>query len=196
MTVPATPAEPATPVPSADLWKPVLTRASVALVFGAVTIFWAQPSVLVLGGAGGLYLVATGLALLWSVRKTGFRRDERPGRLLAAGPSIMTGAGVALLFLPGDLMFGVFAALALTVVGAVELYIGIRYRRHPLGRDWAISGVIGVGTAVALPFFISLGAHALLGVAGGGAIISGVLWMLAGLTLRYDARAASAKAVN
>lgn len=196
MTVPATPAEPATAVPSADLWKPVLTRASVALVFGAVTIFWAEPSVLVLGGAGGLYLVATGLALLWSVRKTGFRRDELPGRLLAAGPSIMTGAGVALLFLPGDLMFGVFAALALTVVGAAELYVGIRYRRHPLGRDWAISGVIGVGTAVALPFFISLGAHALLGVAGGGAIISGVLWMLAGLTLRYDARAVSAKAVN
>lgn len=196
MTVPATPAEPATPVPSADLWKPVLTRASIALVFGAVTIFWAKPSVLVLGGAGGLYLVATGLALLWSVRKTGFRRDELPGRLLAAGPSIMTGAGVALLFLPGDLMFGVFAALALTVVGAVELYVGIRYRRHPLGRDWAISGVIGVGTAVALPFFISLGAHALLGVAGGGAIISGVLWILAGLTLRYDARAVSAKAVN
>jgi uncharacterized membrane protein HdeD (DUF308 family) len=196
VTVPATPAEPATPVPSADLWKPVLTRASIALVFGAVTIFWAKPSVLVLGGAGGLYLVATGLALLWSVRKTGFRRDELPGRLLAAGPSIMTGAGVALLFLPGDLMFGVFAALALTVVGAVELYVGIRHRRHPLGRDWAISGVIGVGTAVALPFFISLGAHALLGVAGGGAIISGVLWILAGLTLRYDARAVSAKAVN
>ena len=193
MTVPATPAA---LVPSADLWKPVLARASAALVFGAVTIFWAQPSVLVLGGAGGLYLVATGLVLLWAVRKTGFRRDELPGRLLAAGPSIMTGAGVALLFLPGDLMFGVFATLALTVVGVVELYVGIRYRRHPLGRDWAISGVIGVGTAVAVPFFISLGAHALLGVAGGGAIISGVLWMLSGLTLRYDARAVSAKAVN
>lgn len=140
--------------------------------------------------------MATGLALLWSVRKTGFSRVELPGRLLAAGPSIMTGAGVALLFLPGDLMFGVFAALALAVVGAVEIYAGLRYRRHALGRDWAISGVIGVGTAIALPFFISLGAHALLGVAGGGAIISGVLWILAGLTLRYDARAVSAKAVN
>lgn len=196
MTVPATSAEPAAPVPSADLWKPVLTRAGVALVFGAVTIFWTQPSVLVLGWAGGLYLVATGLALLWSVRKTGFGRVELPGRLFAAGPSVMIGAGVALLFLPEDWMFGVFAALALTVVAAVELYAGLRYRRHALGRDWAISGVIGLGTAIALPFFISLGAHALLGVAGGGAIISGVLWILAGLTLRYDARAVSAKAVN
>jgi uncharacterized membrane protein HdeD (DUF308 family) len=103
----------------------------------------------------------------------------------------MTGAGVALLFLPGDLMFGVFAALALGVLGAVELFLGLRYRSHVLGRDWAVSGAIGLGTAVALPFFISLGAHALLGVAGGGAIISGVLWMLAGLTLRHDARAVS-----
>jgi hypothetical protein len=46
---------------------------------------------------------------------------------------------------------------------------------------------------VILPFFISLGAHALLGVAGGGAIISGVLWTLSALTLRHDARAAAAK---
>ena len=55
--------------------------------------------------------------------------------------------------------------------------------RHVLARDWIASGIIGLGTASALPFFISLGAHALLGVAGGGAIISGVLWVLSGLTL-------------
>ena len=33
----------------------------------------------------------------------------------------------------------------------------------------------------------------LLGVTGGGAIISGVLWVLSGLTLRNDSRAASGK---
>jgi hypothetical protein len=36
----------------------------------------------------------------------------------------------------------------------------------------------------------------LLGVAGGGAIISGVLWILAGLTLRHDAQGGPAEAVN
>jgi hypothetical protein len=50
-----------------------------------------------------------------------------------------------------------------------------------------------MGTAAVLPFFISLGAHALLGVAGGGAIIAGVLWVLSALTLRHDARAAVVK---
>jgi hypothetical protein len=44
-----------------------------------------------------------------------------------------------------------------------------------------------------LPFFINLGAHALLGVAGGGAIVSGVLWVLSGLTLRHDARTGAGK---
>ena len=77
----------------------------------------------------------------------------------------------------------------------IELLCGIRNRgRHVLARDWLASGVIGIGTAVAiLPFFISLGAHALLGVAGGGAIIAGVLWVLSALTLRHDARAAVVK---
>jgi hypothetical protein len=62
-----------------------------------------------------------------------------------------------------------------------------------LARDWIASGVIGMGTAAILPFFIGLGAHALLGVAGGGAIIAGVLWVLSALTLRHDARAAVGK---
>ncbi len=83
------------------------------------------------------------------------------------------------------------------MAGAAELFAGILGRgRSVLARDWIASGVIGLGTAIALPFFIGLGAHALLGVAGGGAIISGVLWMLSGLTLRHDARDDSAEAVN
>jgi hypothetical protein len=94
-------------------------------------------------------------------------------------------------------VFAVLAALGLAVAGVAELYLGIRFRgRHVLARDWLASGVIGLGTAGTLPFFVALGPHALLGVAGGGAIISGVLWILAGLSLRHDARAAASKAVN
>ena len=84
----------------------------------------------------------------------------------------------------------VIALVALVVLGASELTRGVQ-KRDALSRDWLISGVISVGTAIALPFFIPLGAHALLGVAGGGAIITGVLWILSGLTLRHDAKAAA-----
>jgi len=179
-------------VRQADLWKPVLLRALAALVFGAVTIFWPGPSVQVMGWAGGLYLLATGLLVLRGIPRAGDARDRMPGKILAAAGAGLTGAGAALVFLHGDRVFAVVAAVGLAVAGAVELYCGIRYRgRHVLARDWLASGIIGLGTAATLPFFISLGAHALLGVAGGGAIISGVLWVLSGLTLRHDARTAA-----
>lgn len=177
-----------------DLWRPVLLRAAAALAFGAMTVFWATPSVAVMGWSGGTYLLATGLLLLWSIPKAGYRRDSMPGKLLSAAGALLTGSGLALLLLHGDLTFGVIAALGLGLAGVIELYCGLRFRgRHVLARDWLASGVIGIGTAAALPFFVSLGAHALLGVAGGGAIISGVLWMLSALSLRHDARPASAK---
>ncbi len=194
MTRPLTPAETARAVPQEDLWRLLLLRAVAALGFGAVTVFWASPSVAVMGWSGGPYLLATGLLLLWSIPKAGYRRDSMPGKVLSAAGALLTGCGIAAVALHGDLLFGVAAALGLGLAGAIELYCGVRYRgRHVLARDWLASGIIGIGTAAALPFFVGLGAHALLGVAGGGAIISGVLWMLSALTLRHDARPAAAK---
>jgi len=197
VTLPADP-DASTALPAAaDLWKPVLVRAAVALGFGAVTVFWAAPSTAGMGWAGGIYLLATGVALLWSVNKTGLRAGSGSSKVLSAAGAVLTGTGAAVGLMAGDLLFGVLAALGLGLAGAAELYLGITNRgRSMLARDWIASGVVGVGTAGLLPFFIDLGPHALLGVAGGGAIISGVLWMLAGLTLRHDARADSAKAVN
>jgi uncharacterized membrane protein HdeD (DUF308 family) len=194
VTHPLTPAETARAVPQEDLWRPLLLRAVTALGFGAVTVFWASPSAAVMGWSGGTYLLATGLLLLWSIPKAGYRRDSMPGRVLSAAGALLTGCAITAVALQGDLLFGVAAALGLGLAGAIELYCGVRYRgRHVLARDWLASGIIGIGTAGALPFFVGLGAHALLGVAGGGAIISGVLWMLSALTLRHDARPVAAK---
>jgi hypothetical protein len=175
----------------------VLVRAAVALVFGAVTVFWAAPPEAGMGWAGGLYLLATGVVLIWTVTKTGFSPREGAGRILSAGGAALAGAGAATALIHSSLVFGIIAALGLGAAGVAELWAGVIGRgRSVLARDWIVSGVIGLGTAIALPFFISLGPHALLGVAGGGAIISGVLWMLSGLTLRHDAPGGSGKAVN
>lgn len=188
------PVEASAPAHQAELWKPVLLRAAVALAFGAVTVFWAAPSEAGMSWAGGAYLLATGAVLLWGIPQTGFRREAVPGRSMSAAASVLTGAGASVLILQGSLLFAVIAALGLAAVAAAELYFGIRFRgRHVLARDWLASGVVGLGTAAALPFFISLGPHALLGVAGGGAIITGVLWILAGLSLRHDARTDAAR---
>ena len=175
----------------------MLTRAVVALAFGAVTVFWASPSASEMGWAGGLYLLATGVTVIRGIDKFGLPANQPGGRVLAAGGAAMTGAGAAVALLGSELVFGVVAAVGLGLLAAAELYLGILHRgRSVLSRDWLAAGVIGFGTAVALPFFIGLGAHALLGVAGGGAIISGVLWILAALTLRHDARSVSPEAVN
>jgi uncharacterized membrane protein HdeD (DUF308 family) len=195
VTQPSTPAgaAPGT-TPRNVLWKPVLLRSAVALVFGAVTVFWTSPSVEVMGWAGGLYLLAAGVVSLQAIPAAGFARKSASGKLLSAAGAALAGAGVAVILLHSDLLFGVIAALGLGVAGALELACGLKHRgRHVLARDWIASGAIGIGTAVLLPFFINLGAHALLGVAGGGAIISGVLWVLSGLTLRHDARAGAVK---
>ncbi|KRE81996.1 hypothetical protein [Arthrobacter sp. Soil763] len=197
MTLPAAAPAP-TDLPAAtDVWKPVLVRAPAALVFGAVTVFWAAPPVAGMGWSGGLYLLATGLVLVWTVKKTGLPHGGRAAKALAAAGALLAGAGAAVALLADSLVFAVIGALGLGLAGAAELLVGLAVRRRSvLARDWIASGVIGLGTAAALPFFIDLGPHALLGVAGGGAIISGVLWTLAGLTLRHDARGVSDEAVN
>ncbi|MCB5283036.1 hypothetical protein QK292_10730 [Arthrobacter sp. AL08] len=197
MTLPAAP-DASTALPAAAvLWKPVLIRAAIALGFGAVTVFWAAPTAMGMGWAGGAYLLATGLVLLRSIHQTGLRPGSAAGKVLSAAGAVLTGTGAAVGLISGSLVFGVLAALGLGLAGAAELYLGITLRgRSLLARDWIASGVIGLGTAALLPFFIDLGPHALLGIAGGGGIISGVLWVLAGLTLRHDAQADSAEAVN
>jgi hypothetical protein len=174
-----------------------VARAAVALVFGALTVFWASPSPAAMGWAGGLYLLATGVVLLWSVNRTGLRAGTASSKVLSAAGAVLSGTGAAVGLMSSSLVFGVLAALGLGLAGAAELYLGITHRgRSVLARDWMASGAVALGTACLLPFFIDLGPHALLGVAGGGAIISGVLWTLAGLSLRHDARPDSAEAVN
>ncbi|WP_210725690.1 hypothetical protein [Arthrobacter silvisoli] len=157
-------------------WKPVLLRAAIALAFGALTVFWGAPSVQVLAWALGLYLLATAFAVL------------RSGTVPLGLAAVVALGGVGALLTQSDAGVTASGALALLVLGVWEAVQGLRRRgRQVLARDWLISGVVGIGTAALLPFFTSLGAHALLGVAGGGAIISGVLWALSGLSLRHDA---------
>lgn len=107
--------------------------------------------------------------------------------LPVAVAAVVALGGIAALVTQSDEGVALSAMLALLVLGLLEFMMGLK-KRDSLARDWLISGIISVGTSIALPFFTSLGAHALLGVAGGGAILSGVLWMLSGLSLRHDAR--------
>jgi uncharacterized membrane protein HdeD (DUF308 family) len=90
-----------------------------------------------------------------------------------------------------------FGAAALAVLGVAELLSALKNpagdSKAALRNDWRISGVLGLGTGLLLPFFIAAGPHGLMGVAGGGALMSGALWALSALTLRHDGAKAKAQ---
>ncbi|WP_028280119.1 hypothetical protein [Arthrobacter sp. H5] len=171
---------------AAQLWKPFLFRAAVASAFGVLTIFWTDPSVHVMSVAGGLYLLLVSVAVLWaerSLRATG----AIPTWLAGSAPAVLAIAALLNLWIHTDRMFAQVGALALVLAGVVELVIGFQQRgKHFAAKDFLLVGAISVLTGVLLPVFQNLGAHALMGVAGGGAVITAVILGLAGLSYRHD----------
>lgn len=182
-----------TPSPDrARLWPPVLFRALAALAFGAVTVFWGQPTTTGAAWALAAYLWLLLAAQVWLVRSE--RPAPRRGSVLVVlvPYAIAACSGVVMLAVPDVAVLAGTGAAALVLVGASDVASAVLARRDansggsPLGRDLLITGVVSLGAGVLLPFFAGLGAHALLGVAGGGAIITGVLLAIAGLSLRHD----------
>lgn len=177
---------PGTSAPPA-LWRAFLLRAGVAGVFGLLTIFWAKPSVDVMSIAGGMYLLALAVPVFLSGRSVGGER-ALPVWLTLAAPAALAIGGLLNLFVHTDAMFAWTAALALGVAGVVDLIVGTRNRGwHVAARDFLLVGLVSVLTGVLLPLFEPLGAHALLGIAGGGAVITAVVLALAALSYRHDA---------
>ncbi|MDP5226831.1 MULTISPECIES: hypothetical protein [Arthrobacter] len=193
---PAQDAAPRIPAETGRLWLPLMVRALVCLGFGALTIFWGQPSLAVYQGAVLAYLVLLAAVFAWAAQLA--TPDSRLPLRVAAGAQLL--AAVVVLLVNPVTDSGVTMALSagLALAGAVEVGLSLKRRgseeARVLGRDRLIAGVIALGTALLLPFFISLGAHALLGVAGGGAVLTGVLWALGALSLRHDVRVQAAAA--
>lgn len=173
-------------------WVPILLRSVIAAVYGALTIFWQEPTTAVLALAGGIYLVLTGVSV-W--RMSVLARDSQvpavPAALLAAA-AIYAVAGVIVAVFQSIGVFAYVAGAALLIGGAIELTFWFRARKLFVpARDWLITGVVGIGAGILLPVFLALpaGGHvqALLGVSGGAAVITAVILAISGLGLRHDA---------
>lgn len=183
------------------LWRAFLLHAGVAGAFGLLTIFWGQPSVHVMSVAGGLYFL--GLALAVHLTEQSLRvQNAVPTWLTRTVPVFLALAGLLNLWIHADSMFAQTGALALILMGAVYLIVWARNRRqHIAARDFLLTSIVTTLTGILLPLFQPLGAHALLGVAGGGAVITAVVLALAALSYRHDSRevagpAARTKPVN
>lgn len=174
------------------VWKPVLLRAAVAAVFGAVTIFWQDPSLAVLAVAGGLYFLFSGAAI-WVLSRE--RTVGHARRLLIVETGLFVTAAVLAFMIPTAVGFTVAAVVGLGGSGVVELVLWTKLRKQvTVARDWLVTGVVGIGTALFLPLFVQLQAHALLGVVGGAAVIIAVFLLIAALTYRHEASTRAVKA--
>ncbi|WP_155852695.1 DUF308 domain-containing protein [Arthrobacter sp. H14] len=180
------------------IWKPLLLRALIAAVFGALTIFWQEPSALVMGGSGAFYLIGTGVAMYWlrdRLRQSaGSSGDALTLNLLRSAGIALAVGGVLIVIFPTPEIFSIVVTIALLPAGAVEIFLGLRHRRTTvIGRDWLITGVVNAATGLilpAVPLFAVLEPHALLGVLGGSAIITAVVLLLAALGYRHEAQSA------
>ncbi|WP_449374275.1 hypothetical protein [Arthrobacter psychrolactophilus] len=172
------------------LWKAVLWRALVALAFGLVTVFWAEPGTMGLCVALALYLLALAATEYLTVRTLALPTSDNRRVVLLGATALLAMGGVAAAIFASVVYAAWFAAAALAILGVAELYSAL-YKpagsvKSALRSDWMISSILGLGTGLLLPFFIQAGPHGLLGVAGGGALMSGALWLLSALTLRHD----------
>lgn len=182
-----------------DLFAPTLLRALVALVFGAVTVFWQEPTLPVVAWGVGLYLVLTGAAsVLLQLRLNGNDHvDMGPTRQIPQSYGVLYLLGGIFTILGADTpaWLVVYAASIMGLAGLTELALGLRFRTtFPLGRDWTIAGLVTVLAATGLVLVVDLGAKALFGVVGAAAVVIGVTHLLAALTLRHEDRRGRAPA--
>lgn len=187
-----------TSTPASALWQPVLFRSMITLLFGIITVFFGAPGTLGLCLNLAWYFLVLAAAQYWFVRRLALPRGDAKRLALPGAAAFLAVAGVVIFISVNTDVAAWLGAVALVLMGAAELYAALANRtgkaaKSQLRSDWLISGVLSVGTGLLLPFFIGAGPHALLGVSGGGALMTGALWLLSALSLRHDGRTAKGK---
>lgn len=184
---------------TAPLWQPVLLRALATLVFGLITVFWGAPGALGLCVLFAVYFLAVAAAQYVVLRSVALPLGDRRRLVVLGASALLAVSGVVVAVSVSAVVAAWLGGAALAVMGAAELFAALHKpagssgAKSSLRSDWMISGALGLGTGILLPFFAAAGPHALMGVAGGGALMTGALWTLSALTLRHDGGRAKAQ---
>ncbi len=180
-----------TPVDVADvMFKPVLIRAGVALIFGLTTVFVQQPGTMWMKIALALYLVFSGSAMWEYLRREPVPEAMRSPLSMAAAAWML--GTIVLFFFSSPQGVGLTVATALLLGGIAELVAWFRHRRDfAPARDQLITGAVGVGSGIGLFFGSGLNQHSQLGIVGGGALILGVMLAVSGVGMFLDVRKAA-----
>lgn len=171
------------------LATPTLTHALVFLTFGLITVFWQTPTLTVITVMLALYLLGYAAASYLTARALAQAGDSVSAQGFTS-IALVQAAGGALIFLAphGEFWLTLIAALVLGLTGVLKVLAGLRTKElNPAARDWQLEGLVITLSAAALPVVSEIGDKAIMGTAGGGALVAGVFVLIGALTLRSQA---------
>ena len=180
------------------LWTSVMLSGLVAVILGVVILVWPGPSILVAAVLFGVYLLVSGLAQVFSAFGLPVSAGARILLFISGAASVILavlafrhfGEGYAILLL------AVWIAVGFMFHGVAATALAISDPALP-GRGWAIfAGVISIiASIVVLAWpFDSIVILAL--VVGAWLIIIGVMEIVAGFSMRSDAKKAEKKIIG
>lgn len=168
------------------LVRPTLVHALVFLAFGLTTVFWQEPTLGVITVMLGLYMLGyAGASYLTAqtLRRVG---DASTAQAFTSIALVQAAGGVLTFVAPrGEFWLTLIAACVLGLTGVLKLLAGMRTKAsNPAARDWQLEGAIVTISAAALPVVSEIGDKAIMGTAGGSALVAGIFLVVGALTLR------------
>lgn len=179
------------PDTTAVMYRPVMIRAGIALIFGIATFFIQEPTDAVVNYGTAIFFLFSGSAMWEYLRRDPVPVGMRsPLSLIAAVWMLaaLTLVGIQLGGLSGTVTWVTIAA-ALALSGIAEVW-AFRWRKEfTPARDHLIAGITAIVMA-ALLVGMDLDYHRIFGITGTYALITGVLFGITGVGYWLDTRKA------
>jgi uncharacterized membrane protein HdeD (DUF308 family) len=166
-------------------WGWIALRGIVALLFGALTLFYPGLTVTILVLWFGAYALVDGIFMV--IAAIAHRHGEPRWIALLLGGAFGIAVGVTTFYVPEFTIFALLAIVAAwaIVTGIMEIVAAIRLRKEIVG-EWTfvVAGLLAVAFGVTLLARPGAGALALAVLIALYAIVSGALLVALGLRLR------------
>src|SRR5690625_2758881 len=179
---------------TAVMYRPVLIRAGVAVIFGSVTFIFQEPAAAMVNYGSAIFFLFSGSAMWEYLRRDPIPEGMRTPLSLTAAVWMLTAltlVGVQLGGLSATATWVTIAA-GLGLSGLAEIWAFTWRRTFAPARDHLIAGIAGVITA-GLLVAMDVDYHRIFGITGTYAIITGVLFAITGIGYWLDTRKAIAE---
>lgn len=166
-------------------WGWIALRGVLAIVFGALTLFYPGITLVTLVTLFGAYAIVDGVFMV--VSATASRKTQPRWGTLVFGGLLGIAAGVLTFVWPGMTALALLAIIAFWAIlmGLIEIAVAIRLRKEITG-EWVmvVGGLLAVTFGVLLVMNPGRGALAVVLWIGAYALVSGVLLVAFALRLR------------